>query len=114
MAGFNKQRTLKILTILILFYAITQLLLLVIPFVRSYFSLGDNPLLPDYLIQYIAFPLYFLIPIFLLIIGFTLRSLHRNDYSQGIVIVLMGFIILYFIFGYNIYGFLQNYNPYGT
>lgn len=112
--NFDKKRTLKILTIFIVFYSITQVLILIIPFFRSYFSLGNNPLLPEYLIYYIAFPLYFLLPLFVLITFYSLSSLLKNEYNEKAIISLLALITLYFIFQGHIYTFIQKFNPYGT
>jgi len=112
MFDLNDKRTLKIIMYLIFVYSIAELLFKIIPFVSSYFNNNRSPLLPDCVVGYVAFPLYFIVPVFLGISIYALHSIRQKVFNKSITIVLLIFVIFYFIFGIKIYLFIQEYNPY--
>lgn len=85
----------------------------VITIILSYFDFNKNPLLPDYLIYYIAFPSYFIIPFFgiiLYLLSKELNSKHLNTYTiLGCLIVC---ILYCFLWG-DLHFFIHKFNPYG-
>ncbi len=113
MLDFNDKRTLKVLMFVVLFHSSFQILNFTISFVNSYFNLKASPLLPDDLISYVGFPLFFLIPIFCGFSYLALKSLLSNEFNKMMVFVLLTLTILYVIFGSTIYSFIMKYNPYG-
>lgn len=113
MIDFDDKRTLKISMYVVLLHSSFQILNFTISFLSSYFKMKGSPLIPDALINYIAFPLFFLIPFFIGISYCALRGLIRNEFNKITVFVLLTFTILYFLFGSSIYSFIMTYNPYG-
>jgi hypothetical protein len=103
-------KTLRIATIVVLLHAIlvtfSQMLLLIGTFVRE-----DNPL-PDALADYVAFPIYFLMPLFIGIIVYSSRTLLKKSFNYKVVLWLTVFSILYFAFGGELYSFIQALHPY--
>ena len=112
MADLADKKTLRVLMFVVLFFALFQVHSLLFPFLDFYFS-SRSPLMPDSLIEFIAFPLFFLLPLFIGMSFLSLRSIMRNDYNDKVLIALITITILYFIFGSSIYGLIMDYNPYG-
>lgn len=104
--------TLRISMILVLFYALLQLVYLISSFVSSYINLTQSPLLPDALVDYVAFPLYFLLPLFLTVLILAARSLLTKNYHKAVVFTLVVVCFLYVIFGNRLYSFIMDNNPY--
>ncbi len=108
----DNKSTLRIFIIVSAIYSALRILSYSISFVQSYFNI-DNPLIPDYLTYYIAFPLYFFIPIFSFILWYCIRSLKSKDYNKKITFMIFGFVIVFYFFEVHIYKFIQEFNPYG-
>ncbi|GAA3626910.1 hypothetical protein GCM10022397_10690 [Flavivirga jejuensis] len=62
------QRNLRVLSVFTLVYAVLVVINRFFSIAMSYFDFNRNPLIPDYLVKYIAFPGYFIIPFFVAII----------------------------------------------
>ncbi len=112
MIDLSDKKTLRIITYIVLIYSILQILNYMISFLRSYFNLTRSTLIPDSLIDYVAFPLFFILPIFIGIAVFALRSLLNNKFDKRVIIISLAIVILYFIFGSTIYGLIMDHNPY--
>lgn len=74
MIDFNNTKQLKYIILVCSVYAVFIVVGLIINFIQFYFNF-DNPLLPRYLIDYVAFPLYFILSFqYLLQLSFTLSG----------------------------------------
>jgi hypothetical protein len=73
----------------------------------------ENPLIPRYLTYYAAFPLFFFVPLFALIIIACGQILRINKYDYRVVYSLLGLVLLFFIFQRIIFEFFISINPYG-
>ncbi len=82
--------------------------------VQGYFDFNDNPLIPKYLIKYIAFPLIFIVPVFGVIGFLSFRASRSTEPKSIVVISCLIFAMLYFLFQVQIYSYIQSINPYGS
>ncbi len=114
MKVLDSPRTLRISMILVLFYSLLQLVYLIFSFVTSYLNLTQSTLLPEALVDYVAFPLYFLVPFFLTIFIAAARAILTNRYHKTVVFLLVVVSLLYFLFGSRLYSFIMYHNPYGS
>ena len=105
----SSKKSLRVFIIISAIYSALRILSYSISLIQAYFNL-DNPLIPDYLIYYIAFPLYFFIPIFSLILWYCIRSLTSKEYNKKVIFT---FVIICYLFEAHIYKFIQDFNPYG-
>lgn len=104
----------KNLALITAIYSLFKIILRIIEIIQSYFNIGDNPLIPKYLIKYIAFPLLFIIPFFGIIGYLSFKQFRAFKPKTGIVLVCFLLAILYFLFEIHIYGYIQSVNPYGS
>jgi len=74
----------------------------------------QNPLMPNYLIDYIGFPLYFIIPLFIGIIFYCARSLVLKRFNTTVIVSVFLFTFLFFINQGHIYKFIQSFSPYAS
>ena len=106
------QKNLKVITLLVLLYAALMLISNVTTIVLSFLELRNNPLMPDYLVSYMAFPSYFVIPFFGIIIYLMSLQLNSKHLNSSIVIgCLMVCVTYYFLWG-DIHLFIHKFNPY--
>ena len=110
---YKDNKILRIITILILSYAIIVILQQIYKLLSIYFT-QLSPLIPKDLFYYASFPAYFVLPIFSTIVFLCIRFLKAKKYNFIIVYFLFGLSFLFFIFQWKIYGFVMNYNPYAS
>jgi hypothetical protein len=72
-----------------------------------------NPLIPEQLIDYVAFPLYFLVPLFSVMAAYSAYCLLKKGFHKPINYIMIAISALYFLFGAYIYNFINSFNPYG-
>ena len=70
-----------IITKLLLLYAALKAISPVFTILQAYFN-TDNPLIPDYLIRHMAFPNYFLIPLWAFGVWFYYSALKTKKYEE--------------------------------
>lgn len=74
----------------------------------------DNPLLPKYLLKFVAFSTCFLVPLYSFISYFIYQKLKRNLLNKKVVLALLLLTILHFLFGGYLVVFINQFNPYGN
>lgn len=111
MIDFNNLKQQKSIVLICAIYAAFVIVFRIVNFTQFYFNI-DNPLLPRYLIDYIAFPLFFIIPVFLSIFIYTLWSYKTNNFNKKIIIGIVIFSVLYYLFQTQIYIYIQSFSPY--
>jgi len=78
----------------------------------TYYSAQNNPLIPKYLVNYVAFPQYFLIPLWLAVFIMSWRLI-RNETKLNTWFLHFFIGTLCFLFSeYWIYSLLMAVNPY--
>ncbi len=112
---FNLRETkvLKPITILILLYSALMFFEYTQRFL-GIFTIPDNPLIPDYLPYYMAFPSYFVLPFFIIIIFTCVRMMIKRNYNYKTVYILLGLVVLFFLFRWRIQEFLLSQSPYAA
>lgn len=111
MEKLKTPKTLRIISIVVLLHAILVVFSQILVLVGTYMKERD-PLIPEQLSSYVVFPIYFLLPIFILIIVYCSRSLIQKKYNYLIVLWLAAFSVLYFAFGGELYAFIHSFHPY--
>ncbi|WP_033959161.1 hypothetical protein [Psychroserpens jangbogonensis] len=111
--NFKDNKILKPITIVILLYSILMFFNYIENLAGFVFK-PKNPLIPEYLTYYIAFPAYFILPFFLVVILICIRFLKTKQYQFHVVFFLFGMVFLFFIFQWKIYEYLMHINPYGS
>lgn len=111
MFDFNNAKYLKNVLLVCSIFAVFIIVGRVVNFVQFYFNI-DNPLIPRYLIDYFAFPLYFIIPAFIIILIYAIWCLKNNTFNKYIIIGILIFSIVYFLFQSQIHQYLQSFSPY--
>lgn len=111
MIDFNNTKQLKYIILVCSIYAVFIVVGLIINFIQFYFNF-DNPLLPRYLINYVAFPLYFIIPVFTTIIIYTFWCYRNDTFYKNFIIGILIFSVLYFLFQAQLYQYIQCFSPY--
>lgn len=74
----------------------------------------ENPLIPKFVSNYMAFPSYFILPLFFIIILICYLIIRRNKFDYRIVYFLFGFVLVFFFFSGEINQFLLSKSPYAT
>ena len=111
--NFRDNKILKPITIVTLLYSVLMFIKYLSNLYWMFFE-PDNPLIPKFVYYYAAFPAYFILPFFLVIIYFCIRFLKLNNYNFKIVYALFGLVILFFLFQWKIHEFIMSFNPYGS
>ncbi len=111
--NFEDNKVLKPITIVTLLYS-ALMILRYIGSLSGIFFESESPLIPKYLIYYAAFPAYFIVSFFAIIIFICIRILKAKSYNFKVVYFLFGLAVLFFIFQWRIYEFLMHINPYGS
>ncbi len=106
------QKNLRVVTLLVLLYAALMIISNVITIILSFLDLRNNPLIPDYLISYMAFPSYFVIPFFGMIIYLMSLQLNSKHLNNSIVIGCFMVCAIYYFFWGDIHLFIHKFNPY--
>lgn len=99
------------MTLLTLGFSLVQIIVSIINVIQSFYNL-DNPLIPSYLSKHIAFPYYFIIPIFIIISWYSYQSLKQKTYNKIVILSLLILTILYLRFGAYLLIFIRSFNPY--
>ncbi len=101
-----------LITKLLLLFAAFKVIWDIVAIFQAYLNI-DNPLIPDYLGHYIAFPLYFLIAIWTVFAFLCFRLIgNENQLKKWFYPVLIGMVV-YQSFEFYLYQFLLVINPYG-
>ena len=110
-SNFKDNKILKSITIITLLYSVLMIINYLYNFL-SYFLKNKSPLLPDCLTEYIAFPIYFILPFLLLIVLVNIFSLRNNDFNFYKTYIVLVLSILFFVFQSSLYLLLMNINPF--
>jgi hypothetical protein len=111
--NFKDNQILKLITVVTLLYSVLMVTIYLGQLSDIVFKV-KNPLIPEYLIYYIAFPALIILPFFLVIIFICIRSLKKGDFYFKSVYTLLGIVFLFFIFQSKVYKFLMDINPYAS
>jgi len=111
--NFKDNKVLKSITILTLLYSVLMVLKYLENLLGFVFK-PKNPLIPEYLSYYIAFPTYFILPFFIVIILLCIRFFKNDHYHFKAVYALFVVAFVFFIFQWRIYKFLMDINPYAS
>ena len=112
--SFMNEKNLKVINLLILILSFFQIIKHLFSALQSYVNIRENPLIPDYLIKYIVFPLIFILPTFGFIGYFSFRNIKKKIHNQRLMLGLLIFIFLFYLSESYIMVFIQNnLNPYG-
>jgi hypothetical protein len=109
---FKNIKILKPITIITLLYSALMFLKYLGGLTGLLFK-SKSPLLPKYLSYYIAFPSYFILPFFLILIFLCIHSIKTKKYNFKIVYLLFGLALFVYFFEVYIYQLIMSFNPYG-
>ena len=107
------EQIIKIVLIVNILVSLHILISFIWNFLIVYFQ-DRNPLIPTYLIDYIRFPLYFIVPLFSVILFYCVRSLILKQLNSTFIISLLIFIFAFFIYQSQVYLFIQSFSPYAS
>lgn len=108
---FKNNKILKPITIATLLYSALMFIKYVGKF-SVFFREHQNPLIPKYLNDYVAFASYFIVPFFGIIICLCIHTLKTKNYNFRNVYFLFGIAFLFFLFQSRIHEFIMSFNPY--
>jgi hypothetical protein len=74
----------------------------------------ENPLIPKYLLNYVAFPTFIIKPIFGIIIFICFRILKRGSYGNKVVYFIFAFADLNVLLQWQVFEFLMSFNPFSS
>jgi hypothetical protein len=100
------------ITKLLLLFAAFKVIWNIVAIIQGYLNI-DNPLIPDYLGHYIAFPLYFLIAIWAVCFIICFQLIKNKDRLEKWFYPVLIIMVLYQFFEIYVYQFLTSINPYG-
>ncbi len=109
----KEDQIIKILSIVNILVSLHILISFIWNYLVIYFQ-ERNPLIPSYLIDYISFPLYVIVPLFLGILSYCVRSLILKQFNAIVTVSLLIFIVGFFIYQSQIYLFIQSFSPYAS
>ena len=75
-------------------------------------SKPENPLIPKHITYYVAFPSYFIIPYFAIIMVLSGRIIITKQYNFKVVYALFSLALLVYFYQSYIYEFIMDINPY--
>jgi len=107
-------KTFKIFATSTVIYSAYIIISQIVNLVQTYFNIADNPLMPKYLLKYMAFPAFFIVPFFSVLGIISYKQLKYTALNEVIILICFGFAFAYFLFGIHIYELLQSFNPYGS
>lgn len=107
------QKNLRVIGLLVLIYSVLIIVGNIVTLVLSFLDLNKNPLMPDYLVNYIAFPSYFIIPFFGIIIYLTSKQLNKKHLNKPKIVGCFILCILYYFLWGDLHLFIHKFNPYG-
>jgi hypothetical protein len=100
-----------LITKLLLLYVAIKVIGNVVSIVQGYLN-AKNPLIPDYLVHYVAFPLYFLIALWITFFIVCLHLLRNEDrLKKWFYLVFIG-ILIYQLLETYVHQFLMFINPF--
>ena len=103
----------KVILKLLLIFSLSKAVWYVYSIFQAYHGLS-NPLIPDYLANFIAFPLYFLIADWLVISYLSWKLIRKEELLRTwFYHVFIGSLVYLFIGQALVYQLLQQINPYG-
>jgi hypothetical protein len=94
--NFKDPKVLKLLTTLVALYS-ALMCLKYLGHLTGHLFTSSNPLIPEYLSQYVAFPAFFIVPFFLALVLLSIRFLKTQHYNFKVVYSLFGIAVLFFI-----------------
>ena len=109
----KNEKTLRILSQINLVYAIIKIVYYVFSFILLFWHDSKNPLMPDYLNKYIAFPMIVVFVIFLFIGNYSYSSIKQKRYNFYLILAIFSYSVLYLFFGAYFNQFVNSFNPYG-
>lgn len=109
---FKNDKIIKPITIITLLYSVLMFLKYIGNLTGLLFK-SHSPLMPNYLTKYLAFPAFFFVPFFSIIIFMCYRTLKAKTYNYKVAYTLFSLVLIFFFLHSKIYDLLQQINPYG-
>lgn len=111
----REQKILKTITIIVLIYSGFQALTsLVNVLTIVYNTTNSNPLVPEYLYKYAAFPHIILFTLFLIIFIHSNWSLKKTIFNSYLIVLISAIIVFKLVFYKTFFNLINHLNPFNS